>query len=57
MSEINTLFQSDLEVLNVGLELFTISFDETETPYAQVDWKPAAGGNQKLLDALSFLED
>lgn len=53
---INELFQSDLSVINLGLENFAENLRRLDTRAVQVDWKPPAGGNSKLLALLDRLE-
>lgn len=54
-NEINKLFSSPLAIANVGLEIFAEACAEQRTACAHVEWKPAAGGNQKLADILAKL--
>jgi FdrA protein len=58
-SEIRHLKAVDLSVLhqplaaiNVGLESFTESLVAQDAPVIQVDWRPPAGGNEKLMAIL-----
>jgi FdrA protein len=55
--------QVDLEVLNkplaginVGLESFTESLTEQGAPVVHVDWKPVAGGNERLSSILQRMQ-
>lgn len=55
----STIAQVDLAVLknpmvgiNVGLESFTESLAEQRAQVIQVDWKPAAGSNERLMSIL-----
>ena len=43
-------------VINVGLEVFADTLNELGFPVVQVDWRPAAGGDQRLTDLLSRLK-
>ena len=57
MSEQN-LFGSELHILNVGTPLFQKEIARQQVPCLHVDWKPAAGGDPVLIDALDrLLED
>jgi FdrA protein len=49
--ELATL-QQPLAGINVGLESFTESLVAQGAPAIQVDWRPPAGGNEKLMDIL-----
>ncbi len=42
-------------VINVGVELFHDSLVEQEVAVQQVDWRPPAGGNEKLANLLQRL--
>lgn len=44
------------KVINVGLEVFADTLNELGFPVVQVDWRPPAGGDQRLTDLLSRLE-
>lgn len=49
----NNLFNQQLKVVNVGLELFAQTLARQEVPAIHVSWRPPAGGNKmvaKLLD-------
>jgi FdrA protein len=41
-----------LAAINVGLESFTESLMAQDAPVIQVDWRPPAGGNEKLMAIL-----
>lgn len=45
-------FQGTLAAINVGLETFYDSLVEQGAPAVLVDWRPPAGGNEKLLALL-----
>ncbi|MBQ10887.1 MAG: hypothetical protein CMJ45_04995 [Planctomyces sp.] len=42
-------------VINIGLEVFADTLSELGFPVVQVDWRPPAGGDQRLTDLLSRL--
>ena len=42
-------------VINIGLEVFADTLNELGFPVVQVDWRPPAGGDQRLTDLLSRL--
>jgi FdrA protein len=48
---LRVLHQS-LAAINVGLESFTESLRAQEAPVIQVDWRPPAGGNERLMAIL-----
>lgn len=51
----NNLFKSDLKVVNIGLEGFYKATLDQGTTSVQVEWRPPAGGNKKLMDILEKL--
>jgi FdrA protein len=46
------LLQQPLAAINIGLESFTESLQEQGAAVIQVDWRPPAGGNERLMDIL-----
>jgi len=46
-----------LAAINVGLESFTESLIAQGAEAIQVDWKPAAGGNEKLMGILERMRN
>ncbi len=55
-SRINELFAGDLRVVNLGLESFAENLASRGVRAVQVDWKPPAGGDERLAGLLSRLE-
>ena len=49
--DLSVLHQS-LDAINVGLESFAESLQAQGAPVIQVDWRPPAGGNEKLVAIL-----
>ncbi|MFN8439970.1 MAG: acyl-CoA synthetase FdrA [Caldilineaceae bacterium] len=45
-----------LSAINVGLESFMTSLQAQEAPVIQVDWRPPAGGNERLASILSRMK-
>ena len=45
-----------LAAINVGLESFSANLKDQGAPYVQVDWKPPAGGNEKLMGILQKMK-
>lgn len=52
MNKIQELFQSDVRVINIGLELFNQSILDQGKKSIQVDWKPPANGDPRLMEIL-----
>lgn len=55
MSNISKLFNSELKVINIGLESFYEDFKKQEVKAIHVDFRPTAGGNKKMASLLSKL--
>ncbi len=56
MSKVNELFNTELKVINVGLESFYKDLKKQEVAVIHVNWRPAAGGNKKMASLLSRLK-
>ncbi len=56
MSKISDIFEKEMKVINMGLESFRSSMEHQHVKVLQVDWKPPAGGNKKLISALLKLK-
>jgi hypothetical protein len=57
MRRINELFNQNVSVINLGTETFKEELARQDLPVVQVDWKPPAGGNPALMQALEDLID
>lgn len=57
MSNGKNILEENLQVINIGTPKFKEDLDLQNVDAVQFDWKPPAGGNPKLLDALDFLQD
>lgn len=49
-------FNDPFAAINVGIESFSDSLKSQNAPVVQVDWKPPAGGNEKLMSILERLK-
>ena len=49
---VSSVLREPLSAINVGLESFTESLLAQDAPVIQVDWKPPAGGNERLMAML-----
>ena len=56
MKKMQELFTSPLQVVNIGLMSFYESVKTQKITCIHVDWKPPAGGDEKLLSILSRLQ-
>lgn len=53
--KIQELFNSQLVVVNVGPALFAEALEKQHVEVLQVDWRPVAGGDEKMQDLLAAL--
>ena len=56
MTRINELFQEELKIINMGLQSFKEDLKKQNIKTVQVDWKPPARGNKKMLSLLDKLK-
>ena len=52
---IDRLFEQNLVVINMGLEIFAENLNRENVKVLQMNWKPPAGGNEKMLALLARL--
>ncbi len=55
MRKISDLFKQELKAINIGLVSFKESLDDVGVKVIQVDWRPPAGGDEQVMDALKKL--
>ena len=53
MIEKEKLFNKELKVINIGIEMFADDLETQNVDVIHVDWQPPAGGD---LDILKFLD-
>ncbi len=53
---LSDLFESELKVVNVGLEGFAETLEGIGVPVVHVDWRPPAGGDPRLAGLLAKLD-
>jgi len=51
------VLRQPLAAINTGLESFSESLKAQEAQVVQVDWRPPAGGNEKLMSILERMKD
>ncbi len=56
MSEAKELLGRQLQVVNIGLELFAETLRRHHVPLVHLDWRPPAQGDAHLLDLLRRLQ-
>ena len=57
MADKRNVLPSQLLVVNLGLELFADDLRSLGVPVVQVDWRPPAGGDQRMASLLQKLKD
>jgi hypothetical protein len=57
MDKINELLESDLTIINMGLESFAESMKSQGAEVQHVDWAPPAGGNPEIIATLHRLNN
>ena len=48
--------KKEMQAINVGLESFSENLKAQEAPHVQVEWKPPAGGNERLMNILEKMK-
>ena len=56
MSKINKLFNSNLQVVNMGLESFSKDLKNQNVAVIHMNWRPPAGGNERMMELLRKLK-
>jgi FdrA protein len=56
VKRINELFKKELKVINMGLDSFADTLRKEQVQVLQMDWKPPAGGDKRLVALLDKLE-
>ena len=46
----------EMQAINVGLESFSENLKDQEAPHVQVELKPPAGGNERLMNILEKMK-
>ncbi len=57
MKPYQSLLQKPIRVINIGLESFSEDLREAEIPVIQMDWRPPAGGDLRLVALLDSLAE
>ncbi len=56
MKPIDSLFNEEVKVINLGIPAFRDDLDEQGVEVVHVDWSPPAGGNKKMQSLLNQLK-
>ena len=57
MKNTNAPIQQQVRVINMGIDSFSEDLRKAEVPVIQMDWRPPAAGNRKLIALLDSLAD
>lgn len=52
-----SLFHQSIRVINVGVPTFADDLRKQGVPVQSVDWRPAAGGNEKIAGLLKRIRE
>ena len=52
-----SLLQQPIRVINIGLESFSEDLRNADIPVVQMDWRPPAGGDMRLVALLDSLAE
>ncbi len=56
MEPIDQLFEEEIKVINMGIPSFRDELADQDVPVVHVDWRPPAGGNEKVQSLLSDIK-
>lgn len=56
MTEKEKLFNKELKVINIGIEMFADDLEKQNVDVIHVNWRPPAGGDLDILKLLEKLE-
>lgn len=56
VKKINELFSKELKVISMGLDFFADHLRKEGVEVLQMDWKPPAGGDKRLISLLDQLQ-
>ncbi len=57
MSRESSAIGRDIQVINIGIERFADDLREADIPVIQMDWRPPAGGDRRLIELLDSLTE
>jgi hypothetical protein len=56
VKKINNLFKQELTVINMGLESFAENLRKEKVKVLQMNWRPPAGGDKRLISLLAKVD-
>ena len=57
MNKSRPVIEREIQVINIGIDRFADDMKQAGVPVIQMDWRPPAGGNKRLIDLLDRLND
>ena len=57
MDSKSKVLDRDIRVINIGIVRFSEDLKEAGVPVIQMDWRPPAGGDRKLIELLDSLNE
>lgn len=57
MDSKSAVLDREVRVINIGIERFSDDLKEANVPVIQMDWRPPAGGDRKLIELLDSLNE
>ena len=57
MGSNSTALDREVQVINIGIERFSEDLKQANVPVIQMDWRPPAGGDKKMIELLDSLEE
>jgi FdrA protein len=57
MTDKQSPLNREVRVINIGIERFAEDLRSLGVPVVQMDWRPPAGGDKKLIEILDRLTD
>ena len=55
MDSKSTILDREVRVINIGIERFSEDLKQANVPVIQMDWRPPAGGERRLIELLDSL--
>lgn len=57
MSRESSAIDREIQVINIGIERFADDLREVDVPVIQMDWRPPAGGDRRLIELLDSIAE
>lgn len=57
MNREQSVLDQEVQVVNMGIERFSEDLKQAGVPVIQMDWRPPAGGDNRLIELLDRLAE